>query len=419
MIPRIKQVLKSRTANRIASVFFNNGVRQILTLLISVLVARIYGPIGRGEYALFASLTTVIALVCSVGLVTALIYQMKKGALSLKQSVRLLCTHSGVAICIVALIFSGVKILFDPALIDNDYPIWKISALFFLYYNALLLNLLLTSHLLAIGDIRNHRRQMILIPTSTVVTFVAGYILLGQEDFHPVYSLVAGECFSVVLILVYLTKWDGPSEIPRSVLNDTYSYAIRGYVSGLTNTILSRVDNLVLGAYAGIESIGIYATAKSFYQVIKSVPMAFSGYLFGLFVERGFADGGRLVFKSSGAIFILTLCAALPLFMDPSLILDFIYGPDFAKAADTVMILAIAAVIAGISSPILGFLNAHNRPGASSIISVISALLTVACLFMFVPSMSYLGAAYASLIGALMTLILRYGYFLNLTQASL
>lgn len=417
MVQILDRVRKSRTATKVASVFVNNGLRQILALCISVFVARSYGATGRGEYALFSSLTTGIALVCSLGLVNALVYKMKMGHLALKQATLLLFTHSAVAIFLILVVVTGAKLLLNPALLEIEQPIWLIGLLFFLYYQGSFLNLLLTSHLLACGDTRNHRRQMVAIPLVTFSTLFAGYALLGEEVFHPVLALVAGECLTAVVLVALLINWGGePAALSLIAIKDTYSYALRSYLTGLTGTVLTKLDNLVLGAYAGVEAVGFYATAKSFSQVIQSVPMAFSGYLFGLFVERGFTDGLRLVFKSSGAILFLTLCVALPLFLAPSWILDFVYGSEFTEAATSLTILAAAAVVVGSSNPILGFLNANNRPGASSMISVISAALTVFLFLVFVPSMSYNGAAYATLAGSVAILILRYAFILALPK---
>jgi O-antigen/teichoic acid export membrane protein len=200
------------------------------------------------------------------------------------------------------------------------------------------------------------------------------------------------------------------------VLKEIYCYALRSYLAGLTGTILSKLDNIILGVYAGVDAVGLYSTAKSLTQFIQSVPMAFSGYLLGLFVERGKKGGVKLVLRSSATIFLLTTLVALPILLAPSWMLNFIYGPEFVEVSYALMILAVAAVAFGASSPILGFLNANDLPGASSVASVISAVLTVTLLLVFIPTMSYNGAASANLIGSLVILALRYWIFLRHTK---
>ena len=74
-------------------------------------------------------------------------------------------------------------------------------------------------------------------------------------------------------------------------------------------------------------------------------------------------------------------------------------------------------IIAGTSNPILNFLNAQNRPGASSIISIGSSILTAILLFILVPELSYRGAALATLFGALTILIMRYTYFKHFSNS--
>ena len=94
-----------------------------------------------------------------------------------------------------------------------------------------------------------------------------------------------------------------------------------------------------------------------------------------------------------------------------------VYGAAFKEASSALVILAIAAIIAGTSNPILNFLNAQNRPGASSIISIGSSILTAILLFILVPELSYRGAALATLFGALTILIMRYTYFKHFSNS--
>jgi O-antigen/teichoic acid export membrane protein len=412
----IRRLFNSHTASRVATVFLNNGLRQVLALVISIFVARIYGASGRGEFALFSSIVTLVALVSSLGLVNALVYEVKLKQQSLKEAVMLLLAHSIIAMGLLSICLVLVYLVADTAQFQTGYPFLAIGICLFLYYLSTLLNLLLTSYLLANGDTRNHLFQMVSIPLITLATLLTGYFVIGKEGFHPVFALVAGEFFAAVVFLSYLVDWRSTAGFSIMSLKNTYSYALRSYVSGLTGTVLSKLDDLVVGAYSGVEAVGFYATAKSFYQVVLSVPKAFSGYLFGLFVERKFSSGVSLVLKASGVIFFVTLVVALPLFIAPAWFLQVIYGPEFTVASTALVILAAAAIASGTSNPILGFLNAHNRPGTSSLTSLISMMISVMLLFILVPTMSYDGAAYASLIGAIAMLTMRYGAFLSVSK---
>jgi O-antigen/teichoic acid export membrane protein len=416
MLCLIDRLLKSVTVIKIASVFLNNGLRQALALVISVFIARTYGPSGQGEYALFTSLTMVIALICSLGLVNALVFMIKKKCLTLHHAAAILFLHSSIAILVVIGVITVGITLANPVLLEINHPIWLIGGLFFFYYQGSYLNLLLTNHLLANGDIRNHRRQMVAIPLITFGTLFAGNSFFGTDDFHPIIALVVGEFLTATFFLAKLIKLNNFTTIRLGMLKEIYCYALRSYLAGLTGTILSKLDNIILGVYAGVDAVGLYSTAKSLTQFIQSVPMAFSGYLLGLFVERGKQEGVKLVLRSSATILLLTILVALPILLAPSWMLNFIYGPEFVEVSYALMILAVAAVAFGASSPILGFLNANNRPGASSVASVISAVLTVTLLLIFVPTMSYNGAAIANLIGSLAILALRYWIFLSHTK---
>lgn len=410
--------LNSPTVSRVATVFMNNGLRQVLTLFISVSIARNYGAAGRGEYALFSSISTIIALILSLGLVNGLIYQLKLGNIQLKQAASLLFVHSSTAFLIVLAVLWAVGEGWRSTFFGDIHSLPVVVALFFLYYQAVLLNLLLTSSMLVFADMRNHRRQMVVIPVSTIATLLVGSLILGTEVFHPIYALVFGECTSAMYFMFRVSGVEAPIPKSRFPFHAVYAYSLRSYVSGLAGTVLSKVDNVVIGSFSGVEALGIYAAAKSFFQIVQSIPKAFSGYLLGLFVERDMAQGRRLATKAATVIFLIMSLVSLPLAIFPEWCIRTIYGAEYTPGATALQLLLAAAVIGGTSNPIMGYLLGNNRPGTSSFASLSGALVTIAILVALVPSLSYLGAGIAILCGAVALSAFRYAGFKLIYQNS-
>lgn len=398
---------------KVAGIFANNGARQILAMVISALVARFYGVTGRGEYALFTSITPLLALVCSLGLVNALVFQLKSGIVTLKQAVFLLVLHASLTLPVILGGHALLQVLW-PGLLLGAAAVsgWTVLN-FVVYFVVLLVNLLLTSHLLAAGNTRLHRLQMILIPATTLLFLLAGTVVWGTEGFHPVIALVLSE--TVIAVYLVTRLWDAGSAlfIPASDLKAAYSYALRSYISGMTGTVLAKIDNLMVAGFAGVSELGVYAVAKSFYQLIMSIPQAFAGYLFGLFVEQNQRESLALFFRISTLIFILTTGIALPLLLFPDWIVTTIFGPEFSGATLIIRVLVIAAIIASVSMPALRFMLAYDQPGLASLFSMASGLATAAALVVLVPKFSYVGAGYATLIGACLIFVLRFQYMMK------
>lgn len=398
---------------KVVAIFANNSARQILAIVISVVVARLYGVTARGEYALFTSITALLALVCSLGLANALVFQLKSGTVTLKQAVFLIILHASLTLPVILGVHALLGVLWPGLPIGAAASSGWTALNFVVYFVVLLVNLLLTSHLLAAGNIRLHRLQMILIPATNLLFLLAGTMVWGTERFHPVIALVLSETVIAVYLATRLWEVGSPLFIPASDLKATYSYALRSYISGLTGTVLTKIDNLMVAGFVGISELGIYAVAKSFYQLIMSIPQAFAGYLFGLFVEQSHRDSYALVFRSTTLIFILTTVIAMPLLIFPEQIVTTIFGSEFTGIKSILRLLVIAALISSISIPALRFMLAHNKPGLASMHSFAGGLATVGALFALVPQFSYMGAGYATLIGACLIFVLRLQYILQ------
>jgi len=65
-------------------VFANNGIRQITAVLVSIFIANLYGPQGRGEYVLFTTVIGITSIILSLGIVNSLVYQIKHRLISVK-----------------------------------------------------------------------------------------------------------------------------------------------------------------------------------------------------------------------------------------------------------------------------------------------------------------------------------------------
>ena len=397
-----------------SQIFFNNGIRQLSALIVSIYIAQLYGSQGRGEYALFLAITTVSSLILSFGIVNSLMYQIKHKIILIRQGVFLLILHTFTGL-IIALFLMWVLLNYSNILNGIlQYDIGSVLILFSLYYMVTPFSLFIIAYLLAIDNLKIHKKYILLISLATVISFIVADIMGWHHRVHPVTIVVGSESIIVFFTLFYLISSEEPSPIELQQIRKVYSYAAKVYFSLISSMVTTRADNFIIPLYSSISSLGVYAIAKTFYNLMLSIPTAYSGYIFGVFCHNNIYKNVKICIKVMWIIGLISFFILILLFyyMDELIFLGF--GYEFIDASESAKLLSVAAALTGISSPINSLMHATNRPHIASVIAAFGAVVLISLLFFLVPKYSYLGAAYSTILGAFAVFILRVMFLLKL-----
>lgn len=233
--------------------------------------------------------------------------------------------------------------------------------------------------------------------------------LFGSIALFALGSLGATEAVALVVFgplvggLAYLFP---RSAKPKSLVRDPVpirsaaSYALRVWVGSLAGIVLMRIDQVLLIPLAGSAALGIYAVAVAISEVPLIVNSAIRDVTFTdqsakLDYSR-VVTSARLSFLATGLIasgFALVAPYAIPT----------IFGDQF-EGAVVVTALLLLAVTVGTPGSLAGAgLAAIGRPGMRSLSLAIAAVTAIAALVILAPRWGAAGAAYATLIGNLVS----------------
>lgn len=116
----------------------------------------------------------------------------------------------------------------------------------------------------------------------------------------------------------------------------------------LTGMVSHWLDILMLGWYAGAETVGLYQPAVRTAGLMRSVLLAFAGIAAPMFAEmhsRGGMDELEKLFKMvSRWVLMVSMPLAVILLLMPATILN-LFGDSFAVAAPVLVVLALAVLI--------------------------------------------------------------------------
>jgi O-antigen/teichoic acid export membrane protein len=190
----------------------------------------------------------------------------------------------------------------------------------------------------------------------------------------------------------FLRGWQRPD---RRLAAEICRYGLRGQVGGMLSLINLRLDVVILGALVGPGTLGVYAVASKYAELLRLPGLAVTYVLYPRLAVRDRAAAGRDVAALMPRAFVLTVLAAIPLAAAVPL-LPLVYGPEFSGAMLPAYILLFGLIGEGVAGLVSAYLYGVGRPGANSIALGVSVVVTVGLDLALIPHYHAVGAALAS-----------------------
>ena len=381
-------------------------------------VARAGGPVAVGDYALLRILPWLLAVVVSGGLAGSIAYFL---AGPTRDDPRIRPTLIGIGL-ISAIAGALLWVLGTPLL----------QLLFFRH---------LPLGLIAVVSIRVVLRLVVItakasaqgsgdLPGSNLT------ILLEELLFLPAFGLllalrISGDTAVIGALILSdvstgLVAWSrlfrrgflagarGPSlQLARTV----YVFAVRGQLGSLLTLLNLRFDFVVLAALAGPATLGIYAVASKYAEVLRLLPIAAYWVLYPRFAQADPAAAvasSRRLMRQAGAV---TVVAALPLAMAAGAAVPALFGDIFRAAVLPAQILLVGLAVEGVAGVATAFLYGRGRPGLNSLAAGAGVIVTVVLDVVLIPRFGAVGAAIASSAAYLTTTISLVAWHRHVTRS--
>lgn len=204
--------------------------------------------------------------------------------------------------------------------------------------------------------------------------------------------LVAGGIAIRLMTRGYLRGWGRPDarlgwEICR--------YGIRGQVGGMLSLVNLRLDVAILGALVGPGTLGVYAVASKYAELLRLPGLAITYVLYPRLAMRDGKTAARDVANLMPRALVLNALCAIPLAAAVPL-LPLIYGQAFAGAKVPAYILLFGLIGEGVAGLVSAYLYGVGRPGANSLALGVSVVVTIVLDVLLIPRHYAVGAAFAS-----------------------
>jgi O-antigen/teichoic acid export membrane protein len=376
---------------------FGQAASLLIGFASTILLARGLGPSDRGLLALIVYLCELAVAVAGLGLPYAVVYyasrpKAPRGAL-LGNSLAFGVVLTAVFVPLFWLLRNPIADAFSHGsgastwawaglLVPLSFLDWATHNQLFGKLRFGLLNLLITfARLMALATI---------VGLVTIVGLgVAGGLI----------SVMVAAGVMIVGSLAVILPGDRP-RIDLSLFRRMASYGARVQVGWIFQILNYRIDVLVVQFFYPLANVGYYVVAQIVAELSLTVASAFQTSVNALIPHHEGADAEqtRTTIASIRHQTILTAASVVGTAALGPLVILYAYGSAFRPALTPMLILLPGMLFLGAGVVVTGNLRGRGRPGLSSTLAGLTAIVTLILDLALIPPFGITGAAIASVI---------------------
>jgi O-antigen/teichoic acid export membrane protein len=378
------------------------GAIASLTLA-SLLVARIAGPAGVGTLVLLRVLPWLLGLILGSGLYGATPYFLS-GPGRTEPRYRTTIVAIAVAAGLTgAVIWMVASPLFGPRFFPQLSPLLLAVAGISVLTQALESTAMACSQ--GFDDLAGANRIIFLEEFLFVPIF--GLLLVWTDPYTAmVVALPLGDLGSSVPGWVRLARrgyFTGVGRPSAILARRVAAYGFRAQLGTIALLLNARLDFAVVGALIGPASLGIYAVASRYAELLRLPALAMNYVLYPDYARDGGAVAAARARVMIPRIGWVPAAVAVPMALAAPLVLPLFFGQPFEAAVLPAWILLVGLAGGGVSGVISAFLSGVGRPGLYSAALAAGLPVTVLLDLLLIPPFGVPGAAAASAVAYLVT----------------
>ncbi|GEL98119.1 oligosaccharide flippase family protein [Cellulomonas terrae] len=177
-------------------------------------------------------------------------------------------------------------------------------------------------------------------------------------------------------------------------------YGMRLWIGTISGVLLSRVDQTLITPLSSAYQLGLYVVAVNVSEIPLIIHRSVRDVTFVTDAHR--SEDAKLAASARISTLICTV-VALGLGLTMGWWLPILFGEEFAPAVPIAALLLVAVVLSTPGSIAGAGLSARGRPGLRSIALVIACVVNVGLLVVLVSEYGALGAAWATVLGYLLS----------------
>jgi O-antigen/teichoic acid export membrane protein len=375
--------------------FAANVVTAAGALLSTLVVSRVLGAEGRGDYAFLVTVGAFVTIVSHLGLSEGLGYYAARHPEERRRLTRL---YLGISALLTLPLSGGAWLLIhqlSPEVAGFD----RVGRMALLGLIAVAGTAFDGSLVLALAS----RRFRGAARLSIASTFVPALITLGLAGAGALTVDRAILAWAGSRLLIAAAGWHaglaGAPASPGAITHrEVLSYSRRSFFAVLSGVFTARADQWLLGMLSGAAPLGVYAVAVSVSDPLQHVTSAAQrGYSPHIAVERDAPVA--LTERTVRGTLVALLCTLLVVAPAGWFLLPVVFGDEFAGSRTPFLVLLPGSIGLALLAIFSTGLRSTGSPGASSLVEILAATVMIAADLVLIPRYGATGAAAGATIG--------------------
>jgi O-antigen/teichoic acid export membrane protein len=396
--------LISKPVKNFLFIIFGNGVRWILSFIVTVYLARVLGASGFGKVSFAFSLFAYGVLLSDLGLTvlgTREVARRKEDIESTVSGILSLRSILALVSFVLLLLFS----LFGPLQKDTKLvlTIYSFSIFFYAFYLDWFFR----------GKERMANISIASVITQVIYVFLVILFVTEPGDIMRVPFLWFMGIGAGVIFLIFVF-FAGRNRFRFNPDFSLLKLSIPMGIAAIMNHVYFHFDLVTIGFIRGESEVGLYNASFKLITFLLSVDTAFAWVYFPM-VSRFFSESKEkfktLVFTGTRLVSIFAIPLAFGGMVLGERIINLIYGERFLEAVDAFRILIWAIPLTSIQTIFAFGLIGCDREKKYSLGMVIGTLLNIVMNLVLIPFMGIKGAAIATIISEIAMLCVMFLWF--------
>lgn len=404
---------------RVSAVFSTKVVAFAISLATTLVISRVLGPAGKGEYVAVLAVPGLLGAIGVFGLPSAVNYFSARGT-----SVRGLLE--------VGLILTAILSAILIALVWISMP-WLEQVLHWVYPTAIHVWYVPGGGKVIGSTLDRSTADMvevvlIVIPAALLTTFAAS-VLYGRQQVRTYSAILIGQgAITLVLstLLVAVFRFGVPGAVASSIVvtwlaaaadvvavgllarrmppgsrvsyRGLAGYGFKVYPASITSYFNYRIDTYIIQAVmlSPEAPLGLYSMAVTMAELIFYVPDSVTMIFLPRVAGLPQAEADALLPRVSRLTVLMTVLAALALVPTAWLGIHLVLPNSTTVSAFYVLLPAVISL--SVSKVMSSYVAGRGRPGPISVGSVIAVCVNIAANLILIPIYGIVGASLASLI---------------------
>ncbi len=371
-----------------------------LSTVSGILVARLLGPAGRGEFAIAILWPSMLAAFGMLGVKEALTFERARG--NHPQAV-LAGTAITLALCQSVLLVGFGALLIPLLTRTQSQEVTRASLTFLLFIPT---NLVAQ---VALGLLQGSLDLLVFnaLRISVGMVYLAALLLLWAMGAVTVWNvtvglLIANTCTALMALGAILRKYGVRWVLDLGLIQRVYGYGLRSHVGSVSSILNQRADQMLMAVLITPEQMGWYAVAVSVSSLARLPSGAFAILTFPKVAGASPAEQHRLTSLYSRLNTTASSGIGLLLMLLLPMLVPLVYGEAYAPSIVPAEILVVASIAVAVGQAWAGSLRGLGRPAEPAKAEIISLVVTVVGLALLLGPLGIVGAALTSLVAYLM-----------------